>query len=130
MGLIKVGTKGLSKVGRAGKLAKRELLEKSQQTKEYKVHAQGVVQTGTKTVGFSVQSQPGKRAQISFGYMNKGFGRRVVQDGTPYTNQMAALPLPTGKELAVAGGLVGSAYGLGYLQEQADKRKKSGKRSK
>ncbi len=126
MGLIKVGTKGLSKVGRTGKLAKNNQVVKSQQTKEYKVHAQGVVQTGTKTIGFSVQSQTGKRAEIAFGYMNKGFGEQQA----PYTNKMAALPLPTGKELAVAGGLVGSAYGLVYLQEQADKRKKSGKRSK
>ena len=38
MGLIKVGTKGLSKVGRTGKLAKNNQVVKSQQTKEYKVH--------------------------------------------------------------------------------------------
>jgi hypothetical protein len=125
MGLIKVGTKlGVKATGRTGKLAKNNQVVKKQQTKEYKVHAQGVVQTGKKTVGFSIQSQPGKRAEFSFGYMNKGMSG--VKKGEPYFNKVKELPLPTGKELAVAGGLIGTAYGVGHYESK----KKQGKRTK
>ncbi len=135
MGLIKVGTKlGVKSTGRTGKLTKNNQVVKKQQTKQYtplavqsKIHAQGIVQTGKKTVGFSIQSQPGKRAEVSFGYMNKGMSG--VKKGEQYVNKPLSLPLPTGKELSVAGGIIGTADALGYTNESGYT-KKSGKRTK
>ncbi len=128
MGLIKVGTKLGTKAGRTGKLAKNNQVVKQTNT----IHARGVVQTGKDTIGFSIQSQTGKRAEIAFGYMNKGVSgtRSNLQKGKPITNKMIALPLPTGKELAVVGGLVGTAYGVGHYESKQDRWKKQGKRSK
>ncbi len=58
--------------------------------------------------------------------MNKGLD---AQKGDVYEARMVGLPLPTGKELAVAGGIIGTAYALGYTNESVYK-KKSGKRTK
>ena len=49
-----------------------------------------------------------------------------VKKGEQYVNRPLSLPLPTGKELAVAGGLIGAAYGVGHYESK----KKQGKRTK
>ena len=139
MGLAKI-TKVTSK-GMTGKLSKSNKLAANQQVKRHKqnlmhhkdtgnyntqAHALGFIQTSKNTVGFSVTSKPGKRKTVQFGHMNKGLD---AQKGDVYEARMVGLPLPTGKELAVAGGLVGTAYALGSVNESVYN-KKSGKRTK